>query len=144
GILQSDFKFNISNKIIMLAGLILLLIPLCQTVKYKIYKFRLLVLSSILIWTVIFNYKAESSTYIIAICGIAIWFFSQAKTRMNLIVIILTFIFTTLSPGDLFPPFIKGLLLRLPYVKAIFPIFIFWIILIELFNKNLNTEKSSL
>jgi hypothetical protein len=144
GILQSDFKFHISNKIIMIAGMIFLLIPLYQTAKYKIYEFRLLVLSSIMIWAVIFNYKAESSTYIIAICGIAIWFFSQAKTRINLIIIIMTFIFTTLSPGDLFPPFIKGLFMRLPYLKAIFPILIFWIVLIDLFNKNLDMEESSL
>jgi len=143
GILQSGFKWDISNKITMLAGAILLLMPLFQTRKYKIYEFRLLVLSSILIWVVIFNYKAESSTYIIAICGIAIWFFSQTKTRLNLIVIILTFIFTILSPGDLFPHFIKELLIRLPYLKAIFPILIFGIVTFDLLNKNFLSGEAS-
>jgi hypothetical protein len=144
GILQSDFKFDISNKITMLAGIILLLMPLYQKGKYKIYEFRLLVLSSILIWAVIFNYKAESSTYIVAICGIAIWFFSQAKTRINLIIIILTFIFTTLSPGDLFPHFIKELFMKLPFLKAYFPILIFGMVLFDLFNRNLDLEEPSL
>jgi Glycosyltransferase family 87 len=144
GILQSDFKFDISNKITMLAGIILFLIPLLQTRKYKIYEFRLLVLSSMLIWVVIFNYKAESSTYIIAICGIAIWFFSQAKTSMNCMIIILTFVFTILSPGDLFPHFIKGLFIRLPYLKAIFPILIFGIVTFDLFKRNFLLEESSL
>ena len=144
GILESGFKFSISNKITMLAGIILLLIPLFQTWKYKIYEFRLVVLSSIMIWAVIFNYKAESSTYIIAICGIAIWFFSQTKTSINLIIIILTFIFTILSPGDLFPHFVKGLFIRLPYLKAIFPILIFGIVLFDLFKRRFELEESSL
>lgn len=143
GILQSGLKFDISNKITMLAGIILLLMPLCQTGKYKIYEFRLLVLSAILIWVVIFNYKAESSTYIIAICGIALWFFSQAKTRISLIIIIFTFIFTTLSPGDLFPHFIKELFNKLPYLKAYFPILVFGMVLFELFNRNLVLEDPS-
>jgi hypothetical protein len=142
GILDSGFKFNISNIIIMMAGIILLLIPLFQTWKYKIYEFRLLVLSSIMIWAVIFNYKAESSTYIIAICGIAIWFFSQTKTRTNLIIVILTLIFTTLSTGDLFPHFIKGFFNKLPYLKAIFPILIFGIVSFDLFNRSFDLEES--
>ena len=87
-ILYSGFKLTISKKIIMLAGILLLIMPLFQVWKYKMFGFRLLVLSSILVSMVIFNYKAESPTYIIAICGIAIWYFSQPGTRFNLILII--------------------------------------------------------
>ena len=141
-ILYSGFKLTISKPIIILTGFILLLLPLVQVWKYKIYGFRLLVLSSILVSIVIFNYKAESSTYIIAICGIAIWYFSQAKTRMNFIMIIMTFIFTTLSPGDLFPHFIKDIFLKVPYLKAIFPTLIYGIILFELFHRNFGLEEN--
>lgn len=144
GILQSDFTLDISNKITMLAGILLFLIPFCQIRKYRIYEFRLLVLSSMLIWVVIFNYKAESSTYIIAVCGIAIWFFSQKKSNVNIVIIILTFICTILSPGDLFPHFIKDLIVRLPYLKAVFPILIFGIISFDLFNRNLPSEEPPL
>ena len=144
GILQSDLTSGVSNKITMLAGILLFLIPLCQIKKYRIYEFRLLVLSSMLIWVVIFNYKAESSTYIIAVCGIAIWFFSQKKSNVNVIIIILTFICTILSPGDLFPHFIKDLIVRLPYLKAVFPILIFGIVSFDLFNRNLTLEEPPL
>jgi hypothetical protein len=144
GILHSAFKFDISNKVVMLAGVLLLLIPLCQSWKYKMYEFRLLVLSLMLLWVVIFNYKAESSTYIIAVCGVAIWFFSQTKTRINLIIVILTFIFTTLSPGDLFPPFIKEAFIRFPWLKAVFPIIVFWMVLYDLFNRHFVLEEPSL
>jgi len=97
GILQTWFKLNISKNIIAFVGIILFLLPLLQIRKYKIYDFRLLVLCSSLIWVVIFNHKAESSTYIISICGIAIWFFSRITTRINVVLLILAFLFTTLS-----------------------------------------------
>jgi hypothetical protein len=140
-ILISGFNLNISKTFVMLSGVILFVMPLVQTYKYKIYEFRLLALSFTLIWMVIFNFKAESSTYTIAICGIAIWFFSQPKTRMNLILIIMTFIFTTLSAGDLIPHFIKNVLLRFPYVKAVFPTLIYGIITFDLFRRNFVVGK---
>ncbi|HEX3767006.1 MAG TPA: glycosyltransferase family 87 protein, partial [Puia sp.] len=141
-ILYSGLKLNISKKVIMLAGILLLLVPLFQVSKYKMYGFRLLVLSSILVSMVIFNYKAESSTYIIAICGIAIWYFSQPATRFNLIILILSFIFTTLATGDLFPHFLKDFFDKIPYLKAIFPTLIYGIILFDLFHRNFGLEKS--
>ena len=141
-ILYSGFRLNISKKIIMLTGILLLNIPLFQVWKYKMYGFRLLVLSSILVSMVIFNYKAESSTYIIAICGIAIWYFSEPQTRFNLILLIMTFIFTTLSTGDLFPHFIKKSFQAIPYLKAVFPTLIYGVILIDLFRRNFALEKS--
>ena len=141
-ILNTGFKLNISKEIIMLTGILLLLVPLIQVWKYKMYGFRLLVLSSILVSTVIFNYKAESSTYIVAICGIAIWYFSQPETRFNLIILVMTFIFTILSPGDLFPHFIKDFFSKIPYLKAVFPTLIYGVILFELFRRNFGSEES--
>jgi Glycosyltransferase family 87 len=141
-ILYSGFKLNISKKIIMLTGILLLIMPLFQVWKYKMYGFRLLVLSSILVSMVIFNYKAESPTYIIAICGIAIWYFYQPGTRFNLILMIMTFIFTTLSTGDLFPHFIKDFFRTIPYLKAVFPTLIYGIILFDLFHRNFASEES--
>jgi len=93
---------------------------------------------------VIFNYKAESSTYIIAITGIAIWFFSQTKTRLNLLLIGLTFIFTILSPGDIFPHFIKEFFARMPYLKVVFPILIFGVVICGLFTRNFVMDELSL
>lgn len=143
GILQSWFKFNISKNIITSVGIILFFLPLLQIRKYKIYDFRLLVLCFTLIWVIIFNHKAESSTYIISISGIAIWFFSQTKTRINIILLILAFIFTTLSSGDLFPHFIKEEFIN-PYdIKGLFSIVIFGKIFYELFNRDMVPEEVS-
>lgn len=141
GILQSWFKFNISKNIITFVGIILFFLPLLQIRKYKIYDFRLLVLCSTLVWVIIFNHKAESSTYIISISGIAIWFFSQTKTRINIILLILAFVFTSLSSGDLFPHFIKEEFIN-PYdIKGLFSIVIFGKIFYELFNRDMIAEE---
>ncbi len=135
-IFHTWFKLNISNTMISFAGLILIVLPFLQARKYKFYDFRQLILCLILIWMVIFNYKAESATYIISICGIAIWFFSQPVTRLNLVLLILAFIFTTISSGDLFPAFIKYEFIRPYHIKALFSIIIFGKIYYELFDRN--------
>ena len=102
GILQTWFNAGISKNIVIVAGIIIFLLPLFQVRKYKIYGFRLLVLCSALIWMVIFNHKAESPTYIISICGIAIWFFSRNKNRINITLLVLTLLFTTLFPREIY------------------------------------------
>jgi hypothetical protein len=54
-------------------------------------------------WMLIFNHKAESPTFIIAVTGIAIWFFSAAREKVDVVLMVLVFILTCLSPTDLFP-----------------------------------------
>jgi hypothetical protein len=142
GILQSWFGADISKNMITLAGLILLLLPFVQIHKYRRYGFRLLMLCYILIWAVIFNHKAESPTYIIAISGIGIWFFSRRATIINIILIVLAFIFTSLSSGDLFPRFVRESFIK-PYdIKALFSIIIFGRILFELFSEKFDQETN--
>jgi len=137
GILHSWFGLTISKNAITGIGLLLFLLPLIQVRKYIFYDFRIWFLCSTLIWVVIFNHKAESPTYIIAICGIAIWFFSQPANIMNITLIILTFIFTTLSTGDLFPYYIKEEFIKPYFVKALFSTLIFGKITFELFTRKM-------
>ena len=135
GILLSWFHSKTSKNIIVAIGIILFFLPLSQIRKYRYYEFRLLALSSTLIWIVIFNHKAESPTYIISICGIAIWFFSQAQTRTNITLVILAFIFTSIASGDLVPYFMKEEFIKPLQLKALFSIIIFGKISFELFAR---------
>ncbi len=141
GILLSWFHSKTSKNIIVAIGIILFFLPLSQIRKYRYYDFRLLALSSTLIWIVIFNHKAESPTYIISVCGIAIWFFSQAKTRINIILVILAFIFTSIASGDLFPYFVKEEFIRPFQLKALFSIIIFGKISYELFTRQFHDTQ---
>jgi hypothetical protein len=82
-------------------------------------------LVSILLWTVIFNHKAESPTFIIAFSGAAIWFFSGNKSPLNLILFAMAFIFTTISPTDLFPKVVRNEFIE-PFQLKVFPCILIW------------------
>ena len=124
GWLQSWFGLEISKNVIVLLGVALFCLPLVKFKNYSNYGFRWRLLVSILIWVVIFNHKAESPTFVIAMSGVGVWYFFSEKTRMNLALVILAFVFTSLSPTDLFPRFLREQFV-IPYVmKVVFCIFI--------------------
>lgn len=77
GIMVSWFHLPGAKNMVTLAGIGLFLLPLIHIRRYKELSFRFLYLASMLIWMVIFNYKAESPTYIIVMSGIGIWYWSQ-------------------------------------------------------------------
>jgi hypothetical protein len=122
GLLDSWLHLAVSKNLVLLAGILLFCIPLIHIRRYKDYQFRLLMLASVLLWIVIFNHKAESPTFIIAMSGVGIWYFSQTRNTLNLILLILTFILTTLTVSDLVPSTVKEQFV-IPYgIKAVMSI----------------------
>lgn len=126
GWLKTWFGIEGVKNAIVLSGVVLFCIPLTRIKYYQDYHFRLLALASVLIWVVIFNHKAESPTFIIAISGVAIWYFPQERTTLNLVLVIAAFIFTSLSPTDIFPRFIRNEYFR-PYVVKAVPCIFVWL-----------------
>lgn len=126
GIMSSWFGLIEVKNWVLIIGIIGFFIPLIKVKWYKYPIFRLWVFAYILIWIVIFNHKAESPTFIIAVSGVAIWYFSQQKKTINLILLILTFIFTVLSPTDLFPSVIREEFVK-PYSLMALPCFLVWL-----------------
>ena len=98
----SEIQFN--KNWITIPAVFIFCIPLLKTSAYKHELFRKFLLASILIWVVIFNHKGESATYIIALSGVAIWYFSQQKKSINYILLWLGFLFTTAAGIDLITP----------------------------------------
>jgi hypothetical protein len=125
GWLKTWFNLEPNKIIIILSGVIILCLPLIRIQLYKNYTFRLFSLASVLIWVIIFNHKSESPTFIIAMCGIAIWFYSQRLLRTNLILLIVSIIFVSLSPTDLFPAYVRNHFV-IPYVLKVVPVMIIW------------------
>ncbi|HKC68482.1 MAG TPA: DUF2029 domain-containing protein, partial [Bacteroidia bacterium] len=112
------------------------LLPLVKIKNYKDYSFRLTLFASILIWIVIFNHRAESPTFIIALAGIVMWFYSQTPKKENVVLLILAIVFTCLSPTDLFPRYIRQNFLEVYVIKAVPCILIWFKITYDLlFNK---------
>lgn len=124
GWLYTWFGVEMKNYIVLLGAGILLL-PLVSYKLYQVYKFRVFFLASILVWVVIFNHKAESPTFIIAIAGVAIWYFIQHPNLINTILIVLALVFTILSPTDIFPRQIRQDYI-VPYAIKAVPCILIW------------------
>ena len=86
-----------------LIGVAALLLPLTQIKKYENLNFRITYLGFLMIWGVIFNHRAESPTFIIAICGVMLWFFAHEKTLLNVVLLALALFCTAILPSDLVP-----------------------------------------
>ena len=126
GIIHSWFGIQPSKVWILFVGMILFLLPLIRINRYKEFEFRLLYICSLLIWIVIFNHKAESSSYIVAIVGCALWYFTSEKSRLNLFLILLAFVLVSLSPTDLFPKSLRENLI-VPFVLKAIPAVMIWL-----------------
>lgn len=85
--------------------------------------------ASVLLWMVLFNHKAESPTFIIALCGVAIWYWSTPHPeRWMQVLVWLAFIMASLSPSDLFPPAVRTNFVQ-PYVLKAVPCIFIWLAL---------------
>jgi len=120
--IHSDSLKNVS----VMVGAILFVIPLFNFRYYKDLSFRLLYLSSILIWIVIFNHMAESPSFVIAVTGITIWFFSQPLKMVNLVLLIFAFILTNLGSTDVYPVNVRDNYI-LPFALKALPCTLIWL-----------------
>jgi len=120
---------TIPNMPFLLGGVILFGLPYLRTAQFKHIGFRLMLLASTLIFTVIFSSGSESPTYVIAFAGVAIWFTIQKeKNGWITALFIFAFILTSLSPTDIFPKTVKEFI-RLYSLKAL-PCVIIWLTII--------------
>lgn len=110
------------------AGIILFALPYLRISQYKEPVFRLLILSSTLIFTVIFSTSSESPTYIIAFTGVAIWFITQKRPFQiwQIVLFIFAMALTSFSPSDLFPKFIRDEFIK-PYSLKALPCVLIWL-----------------
>ena len=77
----------------------------------------------------IFNFRAESPTFIIATSGIFLWFFSQKKSTVNLVLLCIVILFTSLSYTDLFPASVRDSFIE-PYVIKAVPCILVWLVIL--------------
>jgi len=126
GLLHAWFSIEISTNATVVVGILIFSMPFFKLKMYKELAFKYLLLSSILVWIVIFNHKAESPTFIIAMSGVAIWFMNNEKSTLNSFLFVATFILTSLSPTDIFPRFLREEFVK-PYSLKALPCILIWI-----------------
>jgi hypothetical protein len=131
---------TISNLPFLLSGIVLFGLQYLRIKEYKEKGFRLMMLASVLIFTVIFSTGSESPTYIIAFVGVAIWFVIQPKpiTRFYIFLFVFAIILTSLSPSDLMPKFLRENYIR-PFALKALPCVLIWVAIIhEMLTKKFN------
>lgn len=128
---------DLSNLLFIIPALFLFGLSYLKLNLYSNLKFRLLLLASVLIFTVIFSTGAESPTYIIAFTGVGIWFLiKENHTKWDWFLFILAVLLTSLSPTDIIPKYIRLNFIR-PYALKALPCFLIWLqIVFELVTLN--------
>jgi hypothetical protein len=133
GWLKSWFSLDVPKLSLAIAGFIVICLPLFRSGKFRDYSNRILFLSALMIWMIIFNHKAESPTFIIATAGVFTWFFSRKVILIHLVLLCLVVLFTSLSATDLFPSAIRSDFFE-PYMIKVVPCIMVWLYMVrELF-----------
>lgn len=110
-------------------GVAMLLVPLVKIRRYSESIFRIQYLALILIWMVVYNYKAESPTFIIALTGVALWYLSVPKTRFTVVILLSALLFTSLWFTDIVPTALKTMFIAPVYLKPFFPTLVMLLLL---------------
>ncbi|MEI6087689.1 MAG: glycosyltransferase family 87 protein [Bacteroidota bacterium] len=138
GMVRRIFKIgNLPNYWFTIPAAFLYILPFFRKDQYPYLNFRLSYLALALIGVVIFSSSAESPTYVIAVIGLAIWYVIQKipRTFFPILLLIITFILTILSPTDIVPRNIRELIVH--YSLKALPCCIVWVVLIyELLRKD--------
>ena len=127
---QLAFRRNWSNIPFQIVGTVLLVAPvLLRSGRWKEWGFRLHFLSSLLIFSVIFNHRSESPSFVIAVTGFAIWFASLERPSHAQWALFAFFgVFTILASSDVMPDAIQRDLFDAYSFKAI-PCIVTWVVL---------------
>ena len=96
---------------------------------FRDMRYRLYLLCSVLITTVIFTTSAESPTYIIAFPAVCIWYVLQPSSKWTTAFFVFALLLTSFSYSDIFTPYVREHFVR-PYSLKAFPCFIMWLILL--------------
>jgi len=141
GWLNSWFGLSSGYGWVTFTGIVLFLLPLLRVRLYTDEVFKLLVLASMLVWVIIFNHKAESPTYIIAVTGVGIWYFVRPYTAWRTALLALVFVFTSLSSTDFCPAYVKNHFIKPYRIKAVPCILVWCVVTTELLLLKRGTGK---
>ena len=135
-----------SDLLVILPGLALFGLPYLRFGQYRHLAFRYAILSSVLLFVVLFSTGSESSTYIIPFAGIALWYTTSPWKRSgwDVALLVLAFVLSSLSPSDLFPRSLREAYV-LPYALKALPPTLIWLRLsYELLTRDYAPSKTAL
>lgn len=138
------FGVNWPNWPVQLAGVLILLAPLIRLSYWGHLRFRQLLLASVLMFCVLFNHKAESPTFVVAVAGVAIWFVVSARDRRAWTVLALVLVGTVLSASEAMPEALQERFFA-PYRLKTIPVLVVWVVTqMELWSRNVSAPLRAL
>jgi Glycosyltransferase family 87 len=126
--LHAWFGLSWPNSIVQVAGLIVLSLPLFRLAFYTERVFRLEFLASLLVFLVIFNHKAESPMFILAVSGVAIWYAVSKRNIAQTILVAFVLLITSLGSTDLVPHYWRATVTT-PLVLKVVPCLVVWCVM---------------
>ncbi len=122
---------SIPNLPILLGGLLLFGLPYLRVDRFKELPFRLSLLASVLLFTVLFSTGSELSTYSIAFAGVGIWFVSGTwpKPARFWLLLLGVMYLGSLFDTDLSTYHFRARVMK-PYALKALPCFILWLTII--------------
>lgn len=147
GLIRRIFNQNqLSNGTVILPALLIFGSSYLSVSKFKDKSYQLMILSSTLLFTVLFSSGSESPTYIIAFVGVAVWFVNLAKpaTTLEISLLVFAFILTSLSPSDIFPKSFRNDYVIKYALKAL-PCLLIWLYIVyQTWVRKTNTKYNEI
>lgn len=131
-------QLSFSDLYILVPAMVIFLLPYLRVGQYRNTGFQWGIVASVLMCIILFSTGSESSGYIIAILGVALWYVTAPwkRTKWDLALLIFALILGSFGTSDLIPRFIQKSLIR-PYSLKALPVLLVWLKLIwELCTRN--------
>ncbi|UKT65706.1 glycosyltransferase family 87 protein [Pedobacter mucosus] len=116
---------ELSNLMFISIGSVLFMLPFKHIRYFSRNKFQLMMLSSVLIFPVLFSTGSEDCTYIISIFGVGIWYVQERNHKMKNVLLPILLVVTCNFPLLLIPAIAKSHPITLSILS--FPYFLVWL-----------------
>jgi len=116
---------EIPNFLFLALGSLVFMLPFKRIVNFEKQKFQLMILSSVMLFPVLFSTGAEDCTFIISVVGVGIWYVKENNKAMKRVLLPVLLFITCNFPLLLFPAFAKSHPLSLAIIS--FPYFLVWL-----------------
>lgn len=117
-----------SDLLIILPAMVLAGLPLLRRSQWRFAAYRETLLAQVLLFSVLFSTGSESSSYVIAFVGMALWYTAAPwqRTRWDVALMVFVFVLASLGNTDLYPPYIRKYYVQAYSLKAL-PCTIVWL-----------------
>ena len=127
GIVRRITLGSYSDLWLIIPGLMLFCAPYLRLDQWRSLSFRQMFLASTMMFMCLFSTGTESSGYITALIGCCVWYccVPWKRSRLDISLMVLAFILTSLSPSDLVPAWIRNEYIK-PFALKALPVSIIW------------------